>query len=50
MQSEYIHLAQTTKIKLTPDTPVPWTLDGEHGGDMKEVTVEVVKNAVKMFI
>ncbi len=50
MQSEYIHFAQTTKIKLTSDTPVPWTLDGEHGGDLKEVTVEVVKNAVKMFI
>ncbi len=33
---------------LTFDRPVPWTLDGEFGGDLEELSMEVVPHAWKL--
>ena len=40
---------RTSKIRLTsPDESVSWTLDGEFGGEHKEVMVHILERAIKL--
>ena len=40
---------RTSKIRLTsPDEAVSWTLDGEFGGEHKEVMVHILERAIKI--
>lgn len=43
---ENIILVKTSKLKITTEDNVPWTLDGEYGGACNEIDVEVLKEAV----
>lgn len=47
----YIKLVQGSHIelKVLDGSPLPWTLDGEYGGDDNEVIIDVHKHAYKMF-
>lgn len=37
------------EIETTDGSPLPWTLDGEYGGDDSKVVIEVHKHAFNMF-
>ena len=43
---ERIIFLKTSKVKITADTEIPWTLDGEFGGAHKTVMVHVLSKAV----
>ncbi len=47
----YIKLVQGSHIELeTLDgSPLPWTLDGEYGGDDSKVVIDIEKHAFSMF-
>ncbi len=41
---------KTSKIKITaPDENVPWTLDGEFGGNHHNVSIHVLERAVEIY-
>ena len=53
MQQKYdpekVIYIQTSKIRLTaPDESVSWTLDGEFGGEHKEVMVHILERAIRL--
>ena len=43
-----IILLRTSKVKITSDEQVPWTLDGEFGGAHKTVMIHVLEKAVEI--
>lgn len=47
----YIKLIQGSHIELEvlDGSPLPWTLDGEYGGDDNKVVIDVHKHAYNMF-
>lgn len=45
-----IIMFQTRKLKITaPDEAVPWTLDGEFGGNHHDVMINVLEKAVEIY-
>lgn len=45
-----IMMFQTRKLKITaPDEAVPWTLDGEFGGNHHNVMINVLERAVEIY-
>lgn len=50
-ESEYLTFVQGSHVELqTLDgSKIPWTLDGEFGGDVDKVVLDVHKHAFKMF-
>ena len=44
-----IVFARTKKVKITCEDKIPWTLDGEFGGDVGNVDIEVLHNAYNIF-
>lgn len=45
-----IMMFQTRKLKITaPDEEVPWTLDGEFGGNHHDVMINVLEKAVEIY-
>lgn len=49
-QNDYFIMRQTDHIRFEFDEPVPWTLDGEYGGDHKEVDIHINRRAVRILI
>lgn len=45
----YMYSFRTSKLKLSCDNNVEWTLDGEYGGSEKEVTIENVQKALSIL-
>ncbi len=47
----YIKVIQgsSIQIKTLDGQPLPWTLDGEFGGDCNDVDIEITKGAFNMF-
>ncbi len=43
-----IILFKTSKLKITADREVPWTLDGEYGGAYTEMEIEVQPKAINV--
>ncbi len=41
---------KAAKVNFTSETPMPWTIDGEYGGDCTLVTVENRSNAVGIIV
>lgn len=37
-------------IKINSETPVPWVLDGEYGGEHDEVNIEIISNGVNIIV
>ena len=39
---------RTANLRVTSQAPLPWTLDGEYGGDPTDTHIQVVKQAVSI--
>ncbi len=39
-QNEYVYRFRTSRLKIPPDEPVDWVLDGEFGGSRTEIDIE----------
>lgn len=48
--TDLIHSFKTSKLRVESEEAVPWTLDGEFGGDHKEVTIENKHSALNIFL
>ncbi len=46
--SENVMLVRTSKLKITTDDDVPWTLDGEFGGAHKEIDISVMNEVINV--
>ena len=40
LNEKFIHIYKASHIKISSATPVPWTLDGEFGGEETEITIK----------
>lgn len=48
--SDLIYSFKTSKLKIFASDGVPWTLDGEFGGDVKDVEIENLHEALNMYL
>ncbi len=48
LNSEYVDLIYTTEIKIKLDEAMPWSLDGENGGEHKEIIIKNVSKKLNM--
>lgn len=46
--NENVLLLKTSKLKITTEDDVPWTLDGEYGGAHKDIDISVKKEAINV--
>ena len=46
----YFITAQTSAIRFEFDDPVAWTLDGEFGGSVTDVTIQNHNRAIEMIV
>lgn len=46
--SRFIERFKASRIVLKSDEPIPWTIDGEPGGEHKEVVIENVQQALRI--
>ena len=49
LSAESLYYFKTGEVRITCDTAVPWTVDGEYGGDRKEVLVKNCHCAVNII-
>lgn len=49
LNSEYVDLIYTPEIKIKLDSPMPWSLDGENGGEHKEIIIKNISNKINML-
>ncbi len=49
-ESELFFQIKASKIKINSATPIPWTIDGEYGGDRTNVTIINEKKAVELYL
>ena len=47
---DYFITAQTSAIRFEFDDPVAWTLDGEFGGSVTDVTIQNHSRAIEMIV
>ncbi|MBE6541723.1 MAG: YegS/Rv2252/BmrU family lipid kinase [Ruminococcaceae bacterium] len=47
--SEYITFEHVKQIEFTTDERLPWTVDGEDGGIVKQGKVEIIERAIELF-
>ena len=48
--SDLIYTFKTSRIRLHSDEAVAWTLDGEYGGDHKEVEIRNLHRALNLYL
>ena len=41
---------KTSKITFESDEPIPWTLDGEFGGEVKAANIETLPRAFSVIV
>ncbi len=46
----YVYSCRAGQIKITSETPIDWTLDGEFGGNLRDVTIENHRQAVTIMV
>ena len=46
----HVHVLRTRKLKLECDEPIPWTLDGEYGGDWRDANIENLCCALRLMV
>lgn len=47
--SPYIRMFQAKEVRFSSDEPINWTLDGEFGGSVSDVTIRVLPKAIKLY-
>lgn len=45
-----VYTLKTSKLRISADRPIPWTLDGEYGGTTGQVTIENQKQALSVLV
>lgn len=50
LTSEYIYYFKTSKLKISSDIAVPWTLDGESGGVSMNTEITNERLAIKLIL
>jgi YegS/Rv2252/BmrU family lipid kinase len=50
INTDYMYSFRTKKLTIQSETMVPWTLDGEFGGEHQLVTIENNQKAVKIIV
>lgn len=50
VDTRYIYSFKTDNLKIIAKDNIPWTLDGEFGGDYNEVDIKVKKKAVNIMV
>lgn len=50
MENELIYWFKTAKLQIESEEAVAWTLDGEFGGEHKEVLIEDYKEAMEIMV
>lgn len=50
INTEYVSFFRTSNIKITCDSELTWTIDGECGGDQRDVTISNNQQAVQFII
>ena len=48
--SEHLFYAKTKNLKITFDSPTPWTLDGEYGGEHQTVDICMHQRALTFMV
>lgn len=49
-QTKHVVRRKTSKVRITFEDVIPWTLDGEYGGSVKYVDLEVIRKAVRIIV
>ena len=49
VDSNYIYFFRTSALKVTSIEEVPWTLDGEFGGNAKDVVIKNISKAITII-
>lgn len=47
---DYFHIFQSAHVRFHFDTPVPWTLDGEFGGETTDATVFNIAKPIRIMV
>jgi YegS/Rv2252/BmrU family lipid kinase len=47
--NEYVHKLRTKSIKIIPEEPIDWVLDGEFGGTRREVHITNLKKQIRIL-
>ncbi len=50
LQNESFITHQSDRVRFTFEHPVPWTLDGEYGGDRRQVDIQIHRQAVRIIV
>jgi YegS/Rv2252/BmrU family lipid kinase len=50
LDSEYFYFFKASEIELHCDEEMPWTLDGEYGGTLKDVSIKNNCQAIEIFV
>ena len=45
-----IEFLKASSLKIKSDTPLDWTLDGEHAVSENETNIEIIPNRIKIFL
>lgn len=46
----YMHTFKASSLNITAEESIPWTLDGEYGGDWKEVSIVNNRKAIEIAV
>lgn len=49
LKSNHIFFLPVRDIQITSDEPVPWTIDGEFGGEYTNVDIKTIKQAINII-
>lgn len=50
MENELIYWFKTARLQVESEENVAWTLDGEFGGEHREVLIEDYKQAMRIMV
>ena len=48
--SDLIYTFKTDELRIYPETTIPWTLDGEFGGEHRDVVIKNMHQAVEIMV
>ncbi len=49
IKSQHFVFLKSSSIRITSDTEIPWTLDGEYGGKHTDILIENLQNELKFI-
>lgn len=50
IDTKYMYTFKTAKVTFESEDEIPWTLDGEYGGDHSEVVIENLNKALEIMV